>query len=99
MLELMGAKQCSLIGIRRMRGYALIKWFLFALVRLWRPIEHIRTKRHERIGAMIFQEMIDKAYGGEVTFTIPLSISDLRGMIANTVHHGHASHPTAKPVS
>jgi hypothetical protein len=91
MLELMGPKQCSLIGIRRMRGYSLLKWFLFALVRLWRPIEHFRTKSHERIGAMIFQEMIDKAYGGEVTFTIPLSISDLRGMIANAGHHGHGS--------
>jgi hypothetical protein len=99
MLELMGPKQCSLIGIRRMRGYSLLKWFLFALVRLWRPIEHLRTKSHERIGAMIFQEMIDKAYGGEVTFTIPLSIGDLRGMIANAGHHGHISHPTAKPLS
>jgi hypothetical protein len=99
MLELMGPKQCALINIRRMRGYGLVKWLLFALVRLWRPIEHIRTKRHERIGAMIFQEMIDKAYGGEVTFTIPLSIDDLKGMIANVGHHGHNPHPTAKPVS
>lgn len=98
MLELMGTKQCALISIRRMRGYALIKWFLFALVRLWRPIEHLRTKRHERIGAMIFQEMIDRAYGGEVTFTIPLSIGDLRGMIGNVGHHGHAAHPESKPV-
>jgi hypothetical protein len=77
----------------------LVKWFLFALIRLWRPIEHIRTKRHERIGAMIFQEMIDRAYGGEVTFTIPLSITDLKGMIANAGHPGHGSHTTAKPVS
>jgi hypothetical protein len=99
MLELMGSKQCSLISIRQARGYGFVKWLLFALVRLWHPIEHIRTKRHERIGAMIFQEMIDKAYGGEVTFTIPLSIGDLKGMIANVGHHGHGSHPQAKPVS
>ena len=99
MLDLMGPKQCSLIRIRRRRGYGLVKWFLFALIRLWRPIEHIRTKRHERIGAMIFQEMIDRAYGGEVTFTIPLSITDLKGMIANAGHPGHSSHTTAKPVS
>jgi hypothetical protein len=99
MLELMGPKQCSLIGIKRMHGYRLIKWILFALIRLWHPIEQLHTKRHERVGAMIFQDMIDKAYGNEVTFTVPLSIDDLRGMITNTKHHGHALHPTAKPVS
>jgi hypothetical protein len=99
MLELMGPAQCKRISIRRVRGYGLIKWFLFALVRLWRPIEHLRTKSHERIGAMIFQEMIDKAYGGEVTFTIPLSIGDLKGMISGGGHHGHVHRPTAKPVS
>jgi hypothetical protein len=99
MLELMGPKQCALIGVRRARGYALIKWFLFALIRLWRPIEHMRTKRHERIGAMIFQEMIDKAYGGEVTFTIPLTLGDLRGMIRPAVHHGQHSPPKATSAS
>jgi hypothetical protein len=99
MLELMGPTQCSLIGIRRRRGYGVVRWVLLNLHRLWRPIEHIRTKRHERIGAMIFQDLIDKAYGGEVTFTIPLSIDDLRGMIASNGHHDHGSHRTEKPVS
>jgi hypothetical protein len=91
MLQLMGPRQCSLIGIKRLPGHTLIRWVLLNLSHLWRPIEHVRTKLHERIGAMIFQDMIDKAYGGEVTFTIPLNIQDLRGMIKSNPQGDHSA--------
>lgn len=91
MLRLMGEEQCSLIGIKRMRAHGFVSWILFALIRLWRPIEQLRTKRHERIGMMIFQQMIARGYGGEVTFTIPLSVGDLKGMDASTGARGYPS--------
>ena len=33
---------------------------------------------YERLGKLLFQNMISRAYGGEVTFTVPTSIGALR---------------------
>ena len=32
-------------------------------------------------GAMIFQDLIDRAYGGDVTFTVPTDLRQVKDMI------------------
>lgn len=92
MQELMGSEQCARIGIRRKRFDAVIAWLLHRVHRLWRPFELIHANRHERFGAMIFQDLIDRAYGGEVTFTVPRDLRQMKQMINE--HDGHsAPHP------
>ncbi|MGA3246538.1 MAG: oxygenase MpaB family protein [Bacteroidota bacterium] len=81
MQKLMGTEQCARIGIQRRHFDALISWVLLRLQRLWKPFERIRTNRHERFGGMIFQDLIDRAYGGEVTFTVPMDLSQMKNMI------------------
>jgi hypothetical protein len=81
MLKLMGPEQCARIGIQRGHADVLITWVLLHLQRLWKPFERLRVSRHERFGAMIFQDLIDRAYGGEVTFTVPMDLKQMKSMI------------------
>jgi hypothetical protein len=90
MQDLMGPEQCALIGIYPARIDALVRWVLQHLYRLWRPIELLDTNRHERFGAMIFQDLIDRAYGGEVTFTVPTDLRQMKDMIHE--RDGHSAH-------
>jgi hypothetical protein len=90
MQKLMGPEQCARIGIQRGHADALISWIMLHLQRLWKPIELMHTNRHERFGAMIFQDMIDRAYGGEVTFTVPMDLRQMKNMIHE--RDGHSAH-------
>ena len=93
MQRLMGPEQCARIGLYSKPADAIVQWVLLHLQRLWKPLELIRANRHERFGAMIFRDLIDRAYGGEVTFTTPLNIQDLRGMIQSNPQGDHSAPP------
>jgi hypothetical protein len=96
MQQLMGPEQCARIGILPTRVDAIVQWVLRSLYRLWKPIELLHTNRHERFGSMIFQDMIDRAYGGEVTFTVPTDLREMKDMIherdGHSVHHRASAH-------
>jgi hypothetical protein len=79
--ELMGPEACERISIRPVPGRTILKWILLHIHRLWSVFEHYDRTDHERIGQMIFQGMINRAYDGQVTFTIPDSLKDLQGMV------------------
>jgi hypothetical protein len=81
MQELMGPQQCARIGIYPKHTDALVRWVLLHVLRLWKPVELMRANHHERFGAMIFQDLIDRAYGGEVTFTVPMDLRQMKNMI------------------
>jgi hypothetical protein len=87
MQKLMGPEQCARIGIQQGHADALIMWVLLHLQRLWKPFERLHVSRHERFGAMIFQDLIDRAYGGEVTFTVPLDLKQMKDMIKERDGH------------
>ncbi len=87
MQKLMGPEQCAFIEIKRGHADELISWILLHLQRLWKPFESLHTNRHERFGALIFQDMIDRAYGGEVTFTVPMDLRELKDMIKERDGH------------
>jgi hypothetical protein len=99
MQELMGPEQCARIGIYPKPADGLVRWVLHYLHRLWKPFELLHANRHERFGAMIFQDMIDRAYGGEVTFTIPMDLRQMKNMInerdGHSAPHRGQAHTTA----
>lgn len=81
MQDLMGVEQCDRIAIKRVPAFILVKWLLTLVPFLWKPIELLHSNRHERFGSMIFQDLIDRAYDGEVTFTVPTDLRDMKQMI------------------
>ena len=92
MLDLMSPEQCVRIGIYPRSSDDLVRWVLRHMYRLWKPIELIHANRHERFGLMLFQDLIDRAYGGEVTFTIPTDLKQMKNMIKE-----RAGHPGPQP--
>ena len=78
MQTLMGEQACARIGIGPVRGHAFVKWLIVTLHRVLAP----RTPRTgHRLARIIFGDMIKGAYGGEVTFTVPASLEDMRRMV------------------
>ena len=84
MQELMGRDACQQVGIKPVRGHFLLKWLLLRLPGLWlKPWEYFDTRHshvHEALSRMIFQGMINREYGGKVTFSVPGTLIDLRNM-------------------
>jgi hypothetical protein len=93
MQELMGAQACARIGIGPVRGHVFVRWLILTLHRVLAPRKS--TTEH-RLAKVIFGDMITGAYGGEVTFTVPASLDDLRGMVM-PAHPAQVSHRS--PVS
>lgn len=90
MQELMGEEACARIGIAPVRGHALVKWLIITLHRILMPR---RSRGPHRLAMIIFHNMITGAYGGEVTFTVPASLDDLRTMVDQgpSRHAAHSS--------
>lgn len=86
MLILMGEEQCGRIDIQPVRGRRILYWILLHLHTLLRPFEKAGRSHHEHFGMTLFQGMINREYGGEVTFTIPTTIGDLRKMVDDKPH-------------
>lgn len=78
MQDLMGPEACARIGIAPVRGHLFVKWLLIVLHRTLAPRK--KSTQH-RLAKIIFGDMITGAYGGEVTFTVPASLEDLRQMV------------------
>ncbi|MBI3110678.1 MAG: DUF2236 domain-containing protein [Ignavibacteriales bacterium] len=83
MQKLMGEVQCRRINIQPVRGHHLLRLLLLLVHRLLRPLGMIGESLHEHFGMTLFQKLIDRSYGGDVTFTIPTDLGDLRKMIAD----------------
>lgn len=81
MRELMGDEACARIGIRPVPGHTFIKWAAMHIHALLRPIEDADASRLGRMGEMLFQDMISKAYNGEVTFTVPTTMRELKNIV------------------
>lgn len=91
MQKLMGQDQCQRINIRPVRGHHMLRWLLLFMHRLLRPLGTIGGSLHEHFGMTLFQKLIDRSYGGDVTFTIPTDLGDLRKMVtapSTSLSHG-----------
>ena len=81
MTELMGDKACTRLEIPPVGGHATLKAILLNMHRLITPFERLHHSDHERLGMIIFQDLIKKSYGGAVTFTVPTDMSQLKTMV------------------
>jgi hypothetical protein len=88
MVDLMGADACARIGITPVPGHRILRWALVGVHRLFTPLEQAGGDHH-RIARIIFQDMIGRSLGGEVTFTVPDSIDAMRAMVpgGSSAHH------------
>ena len=73
------------------RGVAPVTWHTIAmrtcvtLPRIWTRLTTLANRdssrhHHERVSQLVFQGMIDRNLGGQVTFLIPDSLSDLHAL-------------------
>ena len=81
MRELMGDEACDRIGIGPVYGVGILKWLLMHIHTLLRPLENADAKGLGRMGEILFQDMITKAYNGEVTFLVPTSLKNLKNIV------------------
>lgn len=90
MEELIGREGCERIGIQPVRFLHLTKWFLTHLpavwTRLWGVADAIDRSGnvHENLSRVFFQGLINRQYGGEVTFLIPDTLTELRKLAGRT---------------
>jgi hypothetical protein len=80
MQELMGSDACSRLRIMRLPGQTVLKWILSRIHALVSPEARALGPIEERFGLIFFQHIIDRAYDGTVTFTVPLDMRQLKTM-------------------
>jgi hypothetical protein len=88
MRELMGEEACGRIGIGPVPGHRFTKWAVMHIHAILRPIEDVDASRLGRMGEMLFQDMISKAYNGEVTFTVPTTMKELKNIVRASKNPG-----------
>ncbi len=90
MRELMGDEACARIGIGPVHGRRLLTWIVMRIHSILRPIENADPSGFGRMGEILFQDMIAKAYNGDVTFTVPTTMKDLKNIVRASNHPGAA---------
>ena len=80
MQGLMGLEGMERLSIAPVRGDTFLKWILLNLFRIASPIEGFTRTIDAHFGMKLFQHLIDAKYGGDVTFTIPVDLADLKGI-------------------
>lgn len=89
MQHLIGIEACRRVGFQPLPGHAALKWLLFRLPQLWLKLSNLfinaekrfhRNSGHHYFSMKIFQGMIDREFGGQVTFSVPVTLQDLMRM-------------------
>ena len=81
MQDLIGAEGCARVGIEPVFGHALVKAVLLRLVRLsHRVIDVVPAGIDETVARQIFQGIINRSDGGQVTFLVPDTLADVRSL-------------------
>ncbi len=88
MRELMGEEACARIGIGPVPGHRFIKWAVMHIHAILRPIEDTDASEVGRMGETLFQDMISRAYNGEVTFTVPTTMKELKNIVRASKNPG-----------
>jgi len=89
MQHLVGIEGCRRVGVAPLPGHRVLKTFLelipYVLYRISRfnsiSEQGPRVHRHHVISRVLFQHLIDNAFGHAVTFTVPVSIKDFHKMV------------------
>jgi hypothetical protein len=79
MTELLGEDGMERVGIDPLTGHRALGKGFSALLRLLQDIsDHCPQHLGERLGRLVFQDMIDVGRGGEVNFIVPDSLAAMR---------------------
>lgn len=87
MEQLIGKDGCSKIGVKPVRFLFLTKWFLSHVpwfwTRLWDAVDLVDRSGnlHQNLSRIFFQGLITQGTGGEITWTVPRTLTDLREMV------------------
>ncbi len=98
MTELMGDDACTRLAISPVRFHPILKALLLNLHRVIPPFEKLHHTNHQRLGMILFQNLIKRSYGGEVTFTIPTDMAQLKRMIDRDPRPAPAARQVRTPV-
>jgi hypothetical protein len=81
MNELMGEEACGRLRLPVHRGRPFILSFLHLLHRALTLFSHRSPAEGERLAMVVFQGLINMAYDGRITYSIPKDLNDLRSMV------------------
>ena len=81
MADMMGEDACRRLGIAPVPGHAVLKYLLLHVHSVLSLFGTRIHSDHERLGMILFRYLIDRSYGGEVTFTVPTAVPQLKGMV------------------
>jgi hypothetical protein len=89
MLHLAGTASCRRVGIAAIPGHAMLRGVLDVVPRLWFMLSRAVTAAESGLGMhprhsfsrMLFQHLIDDAFGDAVSFTVPVTITDFHKMV------------------
>ena len=81
MQDLIGMDGCARVGIQPILGQELLNWLMVDVggfvLRAFDRGENL-TNPHDLWSRTFFQDLINKQYGGEVTFLLPKTLGDMR---------------------
>lgn len=85
MQQMLGANGLVQRGVPPVKWHALATGVYLTLPRIWTKLWALSKGKgarsfHERLSQVVFQGMIDRSLGGQVTFLIPDSLSDLHAL-------------------
>ena len=78
MEEMMGPAGVARIAIAPLKGHSLLRWILRHLHGLMRPYMSIAPLIDGHLGMGLLQYLINTTYGGEVTFSVPVDLKELK---------------------
>jgi|WetSurMetagenome_2_1015567.scaffolds.fasta_scaffold91610_3 hypothetical protein len=81
MNELMGEEACARLRLPIRRGRSVLLSVLHLLHRLLTLFSRRTPADRERLAMIVFQGLIDLAYDGRITYSIPGDLNDLRSMV------------------
>jgi hypothetical protein len=81
MHDLMGEVACARLAIPRVPAHSLVKILLHALHRLLTVFERNAPRSYHPLSIVLMQGLIDHSYGGEVAFTLPTKMAEIREMV------------------
>ncbi|MCB0282518.1 MAG: DUF2236 domain-containing protein [Calditrichaeota bacterium] len=82
--HLLGKEAAARVGINRVAAHSLLKFWLFKLPAVINIFSGMGERSsHHYFAGLVFQKMINKKFGHEITFTVPDSLSQVKQMVLN----------------
>jgi hypothetical protein len=79
---LIGEAACARVGIRRLDGHGILRWFLTHLPRWWaKAWNRVDGGIHTRISTWFLRTLLHESYKRGVVFTVPSTLDDLRALV------------------